>query len=423
MKEVFLNCPFKKDEKIVLAVSCGKDSMCMLDLFFKNKYNIVVCHVNHNKRKESIIEENFITNYCKNNNIKLYKYNYFYSGSGNFQKEAREKRYEFFYEILKKENSNYILTAHHAMDNLETIIKNIIFGSSLSGYSGIKKLINFHDKYIYRPLLDISLEKILSYNKINNITYFNDSSNFETNYLRNNIRINVVKNLYKINKNLDKKIKQYSNILQEIDSFLEYKTNDFLLNPTINKYSLLDSFLQKNIIKKILEKNNIEKNYNQINLIQKFLLNKNKPNSSFFINNNIYIKKDNNLITISNDIQKKEFKSLKINDFNKEYTFLNYKISFIKNISNITDSYYKLCYNNLEFNILLRTRMPGDRLYFSYGSKKLKNLFIDKKINKDTRDSIPILEINSNICYIPNLYNNLIKGSNYLYIVFKKMEK
>ena len=187
---------------VVIGVSAGPDSMCLLDLLQKKTTKIVVCHINHNVRKESIEEEEYITKYCQDKNIILEKTTINNYQENNFENEARKKRYMFYEEILKKYNSKTLLLAHHGDDLIETILMKISRGSNLEGYAGIKEISNVKNYQIIRPLLKYTKEDIINYNKSNNIKYYNDSSNQSTNYTRNRYRLNILPLLKKEDKNI-----------------------------------------------------------------------------------------------------------------------------------------------------------------------------------------------------------------------------
>ena len=197
---------------VVIGVSAGPDSMCLLDLLQKKTTKIVVCHINHNVRKESIEEEEYITKYCQDKNIILEKTTINNYQENNFENEARKKRYMFYEEILKKYNSKTLLLAHHGDDLIETILMKISRGSNLEGYAGIKEISNVKNYQIIRPLLKYTKEDIINYNKSNNIKYYNDSSNQSTNYTRNRYRLNILPLLKKEDKNIHKK---YENIIEK----------------------------------------------------------------------------------------------------------------------------------------------------------------------------------------------------------------
>ena len=136
----------KENDTIVLGNSGGPDSMFLLTVLLnlRKKYNLkIVCaHVNHNVRVESDSEQLFLMNYCKNNNVvfeamKIEKY-----GDDNFHNQARNIRYNFFEDLVKKYDANYLMTAHHGDDLIETILMRIVRGSTLKGYSGFEKIVD-----------------------------------------------------------------------------------------------------------------------------------------------------------------------------------------------------------------------------------------------------------------------------------------
>ena len=200
------------NKKILLACSTGVDSMVLLDLLLKynNNCQIIISHVNHQKRQQSIQEEEFIIKYCQENNLKCYVKRLEKHEEGNFQEWARNERYHFFEEIIEKEKIDYLLTAHHADDNLETIIMRLLKSSSLKGYAGIEKEIKLEKYTVLRPLLDHSKNEIIAYAKDNNITYYQDISNYSDDYTRNRIRKYITPILLEENPNLYEAINYYS---------------------------------------------------------------------------------------------------------------------------------------------------------------------------------------------------------------------
>ena len=310
---------------VVIGVSAGPDSMCLLDLLQKKTTKIVVCHINHNVRKESIEEEEYITKYCQDKNIILEKTTINNYQENNFENEARKKRYMFYEEILKKYNSKTLLLAHHGDDLIETILMKISRGSNLEGYAGIKEISNVKNYQIIRPLLKYTKEDIINYNKSNNIKYYNDSSNQSTNYTRNRYRLNILPLLKKEDKNIHKKYLKYSKTLIEYDDYIkrEVKRNinnvykDNIIN--IDNLNKLDTFLIKNILYNIM--NNIYQNKNNIitdrhiqNIIS--LLNNTKPNIKIDLPNNKEIVKEYNKLIIKD----------------KTSDIKNYKIEFNENL-------------------------------------------------------------------------------------------
>ena len=414
---------------VVIGVSAGPDSMCLLDLLQKKTTKIVVCHINHNVRKESIEEEEYITKYCQDKNIILEKTTINNYQENNFENEARKKRYMFYEEILKKYNSKTLLLAHHGDDLIETILMKISRGSNLEGYAGIKEVSNVKNYQIIRPLLKYTKEDIINYNKSNNIKYYNDSSNQSTNYTRNRYRLNILPLLKKEDKNIHKKYLKYSKTLIEYDDYIkrEVKRNinnvykDNIIN--IDNLNKLDTFLIKNILYNIM--NNIYQNKNNIitdrhiqNIIS--LLNNTKPNIKIDLPNNKEIVKEYNKLIIKDKTS--DIKNYKI-EFNDKIEIENLIIEKIESEDDDSNSVCRLNSKNITLPLYIRNREDGDYIILkgSNNRKKIKEIFIEKKLPLNKRNNYPLLvDSNNNIIWIPNIKKSKFcnkKSENYDIII------
>ena len=166
IQNLLKNINIDNDEYIIVGVSAGPDSMALLDMLKKSSIAKIVCaHINHNVRKESDEEEEYLRKYCNKSNIIFESIKIDSWEKNNFENEARTKRYQFYEELLKKYNSHNLFLAHHGDDLIETVLMKIIRGSNLEGYAGIK-MYSFLENYkIIRPLLSLTKEDILKYNK------------------------------------------------------------------------------------------------------------------------------------------------------------------------------------------------------------------------------------------------------------------
>lgn len=414
---------------VVIGVSAGPDSMCLLDLLQKKTTKIVVCHINHNVRKESIEEEEYITKYCQDKNIILEKTTINNYQENNFENEARKKRYMFYEEILKKYNSKTLLLAHHGDDLIETILMKISRGSNLEGYAGIKEVSNVKNYQIIRPLLKYTKEDIINYNKSNNIKYYNDSSNQSTNYTRNRYRLNILPLLKKEDKNIHKKYLKYSKTLIEYDDYIKrevkrninnvYKEN--IIN--IDNLNKLDTFLIKNILYNIM--NNIYQNKNNIitdrhiqNIIS--LLNNTKPNIKIDLPNNKEIVKAYNKLIIKDKTS--DIKNYKI-EFNDKIEIENLIIEKIESEDDDSNSVCRLNSKDITLPLYIRNREDGDYIILkgSNNRKKIKEIFIEKKLPLKKRNNYPLLvDSNNNIIWIPNIKKSKFcnkKSENYDIII------
>jgi len=230
--EQFLTKYYKENEPVIIWCSAGPDSMFLLYKILETKYkkNLVVCYFNHKTRPETDIEEKFLEELCKKENIAFEtastdfeKLKQLYP-SKSFEELAREKRYQFFDAILWIYKSNKIILAHHLDDKIETFFFNLARGSKLTG------LINMTEKSwaILRPLLNLEKAKIQEYLDKNNLKYFIDQTNFDTEITRNYIRAEIIPKFYKVNSNFKQNIANTLKQFEDIKYFLDNEIKEFL---------------------------------------------------------------------------------------------------------------------------------------------------------------------------------------------------
>ena len=398
------------NEKMVIACSCGVDSSVLLDVALNlfEKENIIVAHVNHNKRKESVLEQEYIESFCKNKGIKLHVLTLEKEYVGNFQEWAREKRYEFFKKVAKETGAKYILLAHHANDLLETILMRLTKQSSLKGYAGIEQCTLNDDVYIYRPFLYTPKDKLIEYAKQNNITYFEDSSNSLDDYTRNRIRHHVIPLLLEENPNLFEAVKKYSETILSANKLLEKVKLEFIENKvTVNNNSVsfktddllsLDEDIRIHVLFRVLRKYSLSRVC--LDDIYKQIISK-KQNIVTRINNELsMIKEYKTIIFTEEDITKQDF-YIKINEDGIYKLLNNQEIKVDKNICYLTASSKTLWYNIKSFPIIIRTRVDGDKIKLKTGTKSVSNFLTDKKVPyMQRKDTLVLCDEFDNILYI-----------------------
>ena len=404
------------DEYIIVGVSTGPDSMALLNLLMKNIDKKIVCaHINHSVRKESNEEAKYLENYCKEHNLIFEYYKIDSYEQNNFENEARTKRYAFYEETLKKYHSHTLFLAHHGDDLIETVLMKIIRGSNLEGYAGIKTYSNLSNYKIIRPLLSITKEDIIKYNTINNIKYFTDNTNEDTSYTRNRIRKNILPLLKKENPNVHKSFLKYSNTIQEYYNYIEDYTKKIIKEKynshTINieEFKKEHLFIQKNIIYYILSeiyqnKDNIIKENHVTSIIN--LINNNKPNSFLNLPQNYQAKKIYKTLYIEKINTNSSTKEYLVQVENKPIDIDKIEIKKIDNTLEDGNNICRLNSKNIAMPIYIRNKRSGDYIEVLglNGKKKISDIFIEKKIPKDIRDTYPLLvDSNDNVLWIPNI--------------------
>ena len=222
MKDILQNhiekeIPFLKGKKLLLAVSGGLDSMVLLHLFQELQFNIAIAHCNFQLRGvESFGDQKFIQEYADANEIPIYVTQFDTEAFANDYKlstqvAARELRYNWFNELLEEENFDYLLTAHHADDNLETFLINFTRGTGLEGLTGIP----VQNNKIIRPLLFFTRNAIVNYATEKGIQWREDSSNASDKYVRNKIRHHLIPILKELNPNFMNSFLKTENYLQQ----------------------------------------------------------------------------------------------------------------------------------------------------------------------------------------------------------------
>lgn len=428
-----INIP-KNVNTIVVGVSAGPDSMALLHYLRTNtNYNIICAHINHNVRKQSIEEEQYLKEYCQHNSITFESYTIKEYKEKNFENEARIYRYNFYEKILNKYKTNYLFLAHHADDLIETILMKIVRGSNLEGYAGIKEISKKNNYYIIRPLLNYTKDEILNYNKKNNIKYYIDNTNKDNKYTRNRFRNNLLPLLKEEDKNIHKKFLAYSKILLEYDEYIKKETDKLIkivyqnqkLN--ISKFIKLDKLIQKNILYKIL--NDIYNNTPNIitdktieNIIS-ITYNK-KDNIELNLPKNINVYKHNKYLLFKEKYINKDYK-IKLEDTIENENYI------IKKIDNTTSNTNKICRLNsktINLPLYIRNAKEGDKIKVLglNGTKLVYDILMENKIPKQLRNTYPLLvDDKDEILWVPNLKKskfNIEKNGNYD-IILEYIEK
>lgn len=225
--QVYIN----KNAAVIAAISGGPDSMFLLHFLKQTSAKIIVANLDHQVRKNSHKDTEFVRRASQNLIFHSKTMDIKKLGQKNktgIEETGRKERYRFFNQLAKKYRAHFIITAHHADDNLETLLFNFTRGASLQGLSGMPE----YESPLLRPLLQFSKKQILDYLKFRKIQYCTDQTNYDTNYSRNFLRQEIIPGLKKLNPNLAQTVSKNTANIREINDFLKESARKFLAENT-----------------------------------------------------------------------------------------------------------------------------------------------------------------------------------------------
>lgn len=411
----------KKGDNIVVGVSGGADSVCLLDVLnnIKSEYELklTVVHINHNIRgEEADSDEAYVMSLADKYDIDFKLFSYPVEqmadeeGIGT-EEMGRRLRYKAFYEVAGKDGK--IAVAHNINDNCETMIMNFLRGTGLKGLGGIAPVRG----QIIRPLIGVTKSEIIEYCNAKGLGFCSDSTNSEDIYTRNKIRLNIIPQLEKyFNKNLAATLFRTSAILRDEEEYIEkcavkayekcYEGNHRI---NIDKLKSYDKVIQRRIIRLgfrdfLVDLHDISFDHvaavlsladgesgKTAELPQGLRAMREHGSLYFYVDDN-----DDRTFCYNINIEEK----LYIKEINSSILLTKEKIFDEKCniVYTISFDYDRIDINNLK----LRSRQKGDKIFLGGigGSKSIKKLFIDLKIPRSQRDSIPILAAGNDVLWI-----------------------
>lgn len=392
---------FPENHTYLLAVSGGADSMVLACLFKDLGLKFQIAHINYHLRDEdSKLDQKVVENFCFRHDIKFHLYEVSEQDNkpeNSIQLWARELRYRFFRQIQKKENLEFLVTAHHLNDQLETFIINLSKASGIKGLCGIPA----NDHKILRPLLHFSKDEIYDFAKENNIEYREDLSNKKSDYLRNKIRNEIVPKLYETNNHFLENFKKSLSYLNQTKDFVQQQIDEIENRITISDRE-----------NKILDKSklNLEKHFVKFEILKKYGFDKDAEIKKIFISEtgSSFFSKDFQLIINRNEliftqlIQKKENSDeiILTNSFDLNQNIVEINISdTISSIEEINKTFrWDFDAEKITFPLKLRRKEEGDVFYpigFS-GKKKVSKFFKDEKLSILAKQKIWLLTDGNN---------------------------
>jgi len=402
---------FIEKQPILVGVSGGTDSVGLLHILISLGYECIVAHCNFNLRtSESNRDEDFVRNLADSYNLPFYSVhfetnNYAKSNKLSIEMAARNLRYNWFKEMHIKTNSQAIAVAHHADDNIETLLINLVRGTGLRGLTGMKPI---NDK-IVRPMLCCTRLEIQNYLVEHGLKFVEDSSNQSNDYLRNQFRNKLLpllteinptyrENLYKTISNLNGNFAIYQHAIELIRNYIiDNSANEIKLN--IER--LLEQVDVPTVLFELLSPygfNNI-----QTEQIEKAL--KSESGKVFYSDSYCVLKNRNYLIIKPKDIDKNNYYSISQND-ETIFNPIHLTIKKIKLTATFKPSKLPTCIHIdsrfVKFPVVLRHWKEGDYLYpFGMNQKmKLSDFFINQKLSVFQKKDCWLLIIDEKIAWI-----------------------
>lgn len=209
LKTILRQGLIKKRDKLILGVSGGPDSICLLYLIYRlkesHKLYIVCAHFNHGLRADAVGEESFVKEICQELGIRCISetkdVSKFFTGD-SLEQTARSLRFDFFLKCSRETRIKKIALAHHKDDLAETVLMRIIRGTGLRGLRGFLPKSKYKNLTVIRPLIEVRKKQIVDWLKKEKIPYCLDKTNFEDKFFRNRLRLEVIPFLEKFNSNI-----------------------------------------------------------------------------------------------------------------------------------------------------------------------------------------------------------------------------
>lgn len=388
-KHIDQHFSFLSNAKVLIAISGGIDSVVLTHLCYKIGLDITLAHCNFKLRgMESDADEDFVVNLAKVLNIPVYtqRFNtkiYARDTKSSIQMAARQLRYNWFLELVEQKQLNYILTAHHADDNLETFLINFIRGTGLEGLTGIPE----KNANIIRPFLQFTSTEIEAYAIKNKIIWREDSSNASVKYMRNKLRHQLVPILKEINPNILQSFNLTLSNLRDTADIVEESTSAVLKRAitTMDNSHIafkISEFKKVNNSKaymfEVFKSFGFTEWHDIVNLL-------NSETGKFVVSKTHRLIKNRDQLLLSSIKNTDKIESIEIfkSDVEKETPLGILAFTKVKTFSKPTKNKIYVDGDTLIYPLKLRKKQDGDIFYplGMQGKKKLSKYFKDEKLS------------------------------------------
>lgn len=390
-----------KGERIAVALSGGKDSMALFHYALNNAdalgIQVIALNVEHGIRgKESKNDSLFVKEYCQKLGVPILEYAVNCPKIAKEQKlsleqAARKLRYECFFDAIERGKCDKVATAHHQSDNVESILFNLFRGSGIKGLCGIEQ--NFENKII-RPLLNASREDIDQYVEQNAIPYVTDQTNFDDDYTRNFLRLNVIPQIKKAFPEIEKSLNRFADVCKTEDEFLHSLASQKVVLTDNSAQILLpcEKALFNRAVVIALKSLGVKKDWEKSHIDSVYSLCEKQNGAKVNLLCGITAIREYDKITLCL-LKKSQDKPLPL--LFGTFDFCGKQITLNKldrnQVSDLKTGFY-LDADSLPTTAVIRTPQNGDVFTkFGGGTKKLCDYLTDKKIPQRLRTTLPII--------------------------------
>ncbi|UQB00465.1 tRNA lysidine(34) synthetase TilS [Pediococcus pentosaceus] len=414
--------------KIVVAVSTGVDSTVLINALINSTkikhQQLIVAHVNHQLREQSIEEERFLHKWCRQHQITFMETDWPKSQHPQHGVEAaaREFRYTFFKQVMHDQQAQVLLTAHNADEQAENFVMQVIRGGWLNQLNGIPERRTFAQGWLIRPFLKLTKQFLIETAQENKLRWFEDQTNRTTEFLRNRVRNEIIPAFRKENPRVVEHIQHYQDQLLEqsnlVDQVVLEKLTKLQRDESFDLLALRKESLpwQKKIILKIITEVNAEIaiNENKLDELARLVNNTKQAQATIDIGKNYKFEITYNYLRIGKKI------TVKGEQVKKRVVTLNswlnldgdaqFQLSNQKSALD-ADETMVLSANQLRFPLFIRKINPNDRLRLKNGGyKTIRRELIDQKVPNEQRERyFAITDVDDEILWVPGLRKAWLK--------------
>ncbi|WP_414045461.1 tRNA lysidine(34) synthetase TilS [Macrococcus equi] len=384
-------------DTIAIAVSGGVDSMVLLEQVRRSQHykELYVLHVNHQLRDASAAEADMINAYCRQHHIKLIIHTIpvgYFDLTRSIQNEAREVRYRFFESVIEKYGIQFLLTAHHKDDQVETILFRLMTNRYNYQPIDIQPLVSYRNYKLCRPLLNVSKKDLMIYAEQHNVPFMTDETNDESKYIRNYIRNDILPIL---DDTLDKyNLLHLADYMKDANVLIHQQAERFASAIALGELSRQmltneNRLVVENILVRLVQKHTHRRDVSH-HLINEMIriIHSEATHATFEVAPGWHIQIAYDKLIVRNKKEKTD-EPLTITSPGK-YHFNGYIIQVL----------------NIFEPITIRTRQDGDKIKINAHHQKISRILKDKKVPIYERNDIPVVCINNEIIAIGNYKHN-----------------